>query len=337
MNAPSKIDSFSKEAQPTLEAVEHAAEWHVRLHASEAGESDRAAFEAWLSQHPDNDEAYRRLEALWGKFDEVEPVPALSALESALRSNSKTIRRKLPAKSLMLGLSLVTAVWLGAQTETVGYLMSDYSTAVGEQRVIELSDHSRITLNTYSAIDVNISGKERHITLHKGEILVEVAKDATRPFIVETAQGTARALGTKFVVKREGSATAVSVVESVVEACTVKPHWDSTEKKCVRLHAGQGTNMAAKTVEPPMPINIDDVAGWSSGMLAIDNRPLSEVLQELERYRIGRIHVDPEVADLRVSGVFPLDDTDRALDVLAGILPIRAQNYTPLLTIVKAQ
>jgi transmembrane sensor len=337
MNAPQKMAPLPEEAQPTLEMVEQASQWHVQLHSNDAGDDTRAAFELWLKQHPAHSIAYKRLEALWGQFSGLEATPAFTALESTLKSGRSKIGKKSAVKAGMLGLVALIAGWLGMNTETAGYLMADYNTAIGEQRVVELDDSSRITLNTYSAIDVNYDGNQRHITLHKGEILIEVASDAERPFIVATPQGTARALGTRYVVKRESNATVVSVIESRVEACAAAS--DSyTDNRCVSLSAGQGTLITRDNIKPAMPIDTDAVSAWADGMLAVDNQPLAQVLRELERYRYGSIHFNSaEISELRVSGVFPLNDGARALEVLAGILPIRIKQYTPLLIVVEPE
>lgn len=329
------LQSAGSEAEPTPQMVEAAAAWHVQLHAKHVSEDKVAEFERWLDAHPAHELAYRRLEDFWQKFSKLEPTSALQALEKTLDTKNRR-RRNLPGKSLTLGLALITAGWLGTRTEMVQHLIADHSTAVGERRIIELADNSRITLNTYSAIDVDFSHDRRHITLRSGEILVEVASDASRPFIVETAQGTARALGTKYVVRRDGDATRVGVIESLVEACTKKSFFSDRPAECVRLLAEQGTSMTTDHIGQPQPIDTLSLAGWSDGMISVDNQPLADVLTELERYRHGNIHFDAaELADLRVSGVFPVSDSDRTLQMLADILPITVSRYTPLLVIVE--
>ncbi len=82
-----------------------------------------------------------------------------------------------------------------------------------------------------------------------------------------------------------------------------------------------------------------DTAGataWVGGRLVADDRPLTEVLVELGRYRQGFLSYDlTALDDMRVSGVLPLDDSDRALAMLADYLPVTVTHYTPLLTLVR--
>lgn len=54
-----------------------------------------------------------------------------------------------------------------------------------------------------------------------------------------------------------------------------------------------------------------------------NNTPLGEIIKQLARYRHGYLACDPNVADLRVMGAFPLADTDKSLAMLAQIFPVR--------------
>jgi transmembrane sensor len=70
-------------------------------------------------------------------------------------------------------------------------------------------------------------------------------------------------------------------------------------------------------------------SAWVQGRLEIRDRPLSEVIDSLRRYRRGIVHVSAEVADLRLSGLYPLDDSDRTLQLLERSLPIRILWHNP--------
>jgi len=72
-------------------------------------------------------------------------------------------------------------------------------------------------LNTKSKIDVNYTKTQRSINLVYGEALFDVAKDAERPFVVQTDQGAVRAVGTVFSVRLVNDEVAVLVEEGIVE------------------------------------------------------------------------------------------------------------------------
>lgn len=322
--------------QSMSDIMQQAARWHVQLHSDEATAADRAAFEQWRGQKPEHAGAYQRVENFWRRFDGLEAAPAMAALQNAMQAVSRQSRRIKPmAGSVVLLVLTIAAGWGALQTTPARCLLAEYQSSVGQQRVVELADHSRLTLNTDTALDVDYSGGQRHVILYQGEVMVEVAKDPAHPFIVETRQGTARALGTQFVVKRTSDVTDVAVIESVVEACAAAGFFRRGEKSCVRLHAGEGTRLMPGDIPVPHSVDIDSVAGWQNSLLVVDNAPLAEVLAEIERYRQGRIHYDPDkIAGLRVSGVLPLNDTDRALESLTRLLPVRVDRYTALLVVV---
>lgn len=320
--------------QPSASMVEQAADWFILLRDDDVADKDKAAFAAWLELHPLHQLAYERMQAMGQTINHIEARPALHALEQSLAPEFKPVQ-KLSAKALALSLAGMVAVALGLQTETAGYWLADYHTAVGEQRVIELPDHSRITLNTRSAIDLDYSEKERRITLRQGEVLVEVAPDKNRPFIIANRDGTSRALGTQYLVRQLPDATQVAVVESTVEACASQGVLLSAAPSCVTLQAGQGTWLQHKQKLEVKPVDVDGLTSWSSGRLAADNLSLVEVLQELERYRPGHMMYDQQaLADLRVSGLLPLNDPDRALEMLSNYLPLEVKHYTPWLVVV---
>lgn len=323
----SSSDRNMRAADSDADIIACAAEWHAHLHSGVAVNADYTSFECWRAQDSRHAEIYARMEKLWSRFDGMDAKPATMALNKALKSGAAK-RKKVAVQALALCLA-VFGTWTISQTKPAKYMLADYRTGVGEQRVIELDDHSRITLNTHSAIDVDYSGKQRRITLQQGEILVEVAKDSTRPFIVETEHGTARALGTQYLVKREVEGTRVTVIESTVEACAAKV------PACVTLAPGEQTVVTPDAVQAPSMVNAEASASWSKHTLVVDNQPLAQVLQELARYRYGRIFFNAdEIADLRVSGVYSLDDTDRTLSVLVATTPIRVKQYTHLFVTV---
>jgi transmembrane sensor len=76
---------------------------------------------------------------------------------------------------------------------------------------------------------------------------------------------------------------------------------------------------------------------WTRGMLVVDNARLADLVHELARYRRGYLGVAPEVADLRITGSFPLHDTDKALSALLPTLPVQIERHTPYwVTVAKA-
>lgn len=72
----------------------------------------------------------------------------------------------------------------------------------------------------------------------------------------------------------------------------------------------------------------DESTSWTKGILSFSDKPLGEVIATLSRYRNGVLRCDPAVAGLRLSGTFPLKNTDAILNVIAQTLPVKIQSIT---------
>lgn len=306
----------------TEHIIQQAANWLTRLHDEDVSESERQAFNAWCQADPRHAVAIERMRALWGSFDTLPAQPARVALNRAFAPR--------PARGVqaMAVLGLVLCGWLGL--EQLPVWMADQRTGVGERLQIALADGSQLQLNSNSAVDVRFDGHQRVIELLQGELWVDVAKDARRPFVVRTDQGTATALGTRYLVKRApDGTTVVTVIES-----TVAVKGDTSEG--VKVMAGQRSILDHGRAEPPQAIDDTDPDAWTRGLLKVNDQPLSDVLQTLASYRHGLVRFDPQaLRGLRVSGVFRLDDTAAALAALADNLPIQVEYFTDLLVVVK--
>ena len=306
----------------TEHIIQQAANWLTRLHDEDVSESERQAFNAWCQADPRHAVAIERMRALWGSFDTLPAQPARVALNRAFAPR--------PARGVqaMAVLGLVLCGWLGL--EQLPVWMADQRTGVGERLQIALADGSQLQLNSNSAVDVRFDGHQRVVELLQGELWVDVAKDARRPFVVRTDQGTATALGTRYLVKRApDGTTVVTVIES-----TVAVKGDTNEG--VKVMAGQRSILDHGRAEPPQAIDDTDPDAWTRGLLKVNDQPLSDVLQTLASYRHGLVRFDPQtLRGLRVSGVFRLDDTAAALAALADNLPIQVEYFTDLLVVVK--
>lgn len=248
---------------------------------------------------------------------------------------------KSPARRLGGLMALTCAVVLPAALALRAYppaeLLADLRTATGEQRSTVLADGSRLTLSSASAVDVQLSADQRRVQLLKGEILVDVAADSARPFVVETAHGGIRALGTRFIVRREAGFTLLTMLESRTAARAAESAAETAE---IVVEAGQQARLTPQRVERLGAVNAGAVEdAFKLRRLVVQNRPLPEVLDELARHRPGLLRYEREAIEgIRVSAVLPLDDTDRALQLLATSFPqLRVRTVTPWVVMVDAR
>jgi len=308
---------------PDARIVREAADWLVRLDAGPLDESERRALATWRARSPEHERAWRTALELKGLLGRVPSVIGARVL------GRKRVHRRTALKSLAALLVAGPAAWTAYRYAPWAEWSADYRTGTGEQRRVDLPDGSRLLLNTASAVDMVFDGTERRLILHRGETLVETAPDprsGPRAFLVETAQGRIRALGTRFAVRERDAAgtprTWVGVLEGAV---AIRPARAGEGERV--LEAGRQTAFTRDAVEPPGPLEPGDTA-WTRGQIIAERQRLGDLAEEIARYRVGVLRCDPAVADLRISGVFQVNDTDRALGIIAETLPVRLTYVT---------
>lgn len=71
-----------------------------------------------------------------------------------------------------------------------------------------------------------------------------------------------------------------------------------------------------------------DAGAWVDGLIVTRNMRLREFLNEVARYRHGYLTCSSDIADLRLSGVFRLDSTDKQMAILPQTLPVQLRYRT---------
>lgn len=311
-----------------------AADWLTLFMSGEATEEDRLRWQRWRAADPEHERAWHHIEAVTGKLKVLEPDAAYKTLSPYAGADEPAApaRRKLLGVALLCGLGGASGI-LAWRANAWQRLAADYRTATGERRALRLADGSRIVLNTGSAIAVRFDAQRRSVRLLAGELAIVTghlpggARDP-RDFVVDTAQGRIRALGTHFTVRQLDGETRVAVLDSAVE---ITPRLAAAAPLVLR--AGQRTVFTADAVAPAAATDAWTLA-WTRGQIVADGMRLDDFLAELGRYRGGVLRCADDAAGLRVSGVFPLDDADRILATLPEVLPVRVRRHTPFWVVV---
>lgn len=320
MSDSASISRIERLSQALIDA---AVAWAVKIDYNQPAPETQRAFEQWLHADPLHALAWERVHSLKGLDKTRGAIPPKLALDTLQAVNAKRQARGPGRRKAMKLLSLagitVAAAWLARDNTPWQRLLADISTAVGEQKTVRLSDGSVIVLNTDSAISTDLTGDRRIVVLRRGEIMVTTGPDVqsaiARPFWVSTPVGSLRALGTRFVVRLDRERARISVQEGAVEL-----HPANGAASTI-VHAGESLWLTADGTLPVEDLGFEDDA-WADGIVAGRNIRLADLVSELARYRRGHIACDERVADLRVSGVFHVKNTDQALQFLAQTQPI---------------
>ncbi len=337
--------------QPNLpELNQQAIDWLIKLRADNISEQDMHGFADWLSQDAAHAAAFSEAEDMFNDMvaagislrqklsntvDSSSPKP-VQAIEPIIADNpAKT--RKQPNQTkrwlaipLALAAALLVAVMgvMPQQAHLFDAYLSDYHTGTGELRDIQLTDGSHLLLNTNSAVSVDYQDSLRVIELHHGQVRFTVAKDAKRPFEVQSGGLSVRALGTVFeVYNQETGDISVTVQEHAVSARLSSPEdfAPSEQSQTVIINEGQQLHyLGGNNLPAPQNSDISQLTAWQQQKLFINDRPLSEAIAELNRYRNGRIVVpDAKLNNQRITGVFSLVNTDETLHTLSTALALQ--------------
>lgn len=319
-------DHAVRERRAAISAPDHrivaeAADWLVRLEEGALGQVEQQRLATWRGQSPEHERAWQAAMELKGLIDSVP-----DRLGASVLGRQRPDRRTL-LKSLAV-LMVAAPAWMAYRRLPWQAWSADYRTAAGEQQPLTLPDGSRLLLNTATAVDVAFDATTRHLLLHQGEILVETAPDPAairRPFIVQTSQGRIRALGTRFTVRQAcgGPDTRIRVVV-LDQAVAIRP---AQVDGATCLEAGQQADFSRTRAPVPAPAPRGEPA-WTRGRIVADRMRLGDFVAELARYRPGILRCDPAVADLYISGVFQIRDTDQVLNLVAETLPVQVSRVT---------
>jgi transmembrane sensor len=303
-----------------------AVDWLVRLARPTASEADWLAFDAWLGSAPTHQIAYDQALALWSDLEAA--APELRAA-TVTPFPARAVARPNPGRRWALagGMAAAAAIALSVVPWTqMGAPTTVYVTAKGERRSVTLADGSRIDLNAGSKVSVRLTRRERQVTMDDAEAVFDVAKDASRPFVITAGDRTVRVVGTQFNVRHRDGRLAVTVARGLVEVAAL-----GAQGELVRLPPGRRLDhdegAPASQLSTARP---EDVFSWRTGRLIYRDRPLAEVAADLNRQFSKPIQLaDPATAALRFSGVLVLDDEDaviRRLGVMAPIASTSSKN-----------
>ncbi|MFM9924419.1 FecR domain-containing protein [Variovorax sp. H27-G14] len=314
-------------AAPLDAVTEEAIDWLVRLDSGHSNDRDRQAFAQWLAAAPAHAAAWATLQHRLSQ----RIAPVLNQLQTGghapvnVRALSAPSEHRARRRALLGGatVALLTAAGSGLWADRRAPLMAwaaDLRTRTAERRRFVLDDGSELLLNARSAADLHFSATQRLVRLREGALIAQVAADAGRPFVVQSAQGTVQALGTRFMVQQHDGRTLVSALQHSVRLTAQQ------EDAHVDLQEGRSAWMQTDRIEP-VSIAHADPSAWSTGVLEVHDQPLADVIAALRPYTPAVLRVSPQAARVGVYGVYPLDRPMEALQALVDTLPLRVRRW----------
>lgn len=313
----------SHEDDPVREA---AARWHERLRDENVTEALRKEFDVWRTASDAHQRAFDRVSETWRALQAHATEAPLLALrhETALRLTRRNRPAARPfawAAGFVLAMAGILAV---TQLSIKPFARSParYATAAGERLTATLPDGSHVTLNSGSELRLAFHEPERRVRLLRGQAFFEVAKDSTRPFVVEAAGRRFVALGTVFDVRIDGHQVLLTMLEGSVR---LEPRMPSSEAALAPLTAGEQLRIDGAEVATVRTADAEKVTSWRRGQVIFEGTRLAEAIAEINRYSDVQIELaDPKLADLKISGAFATGRPALFVEALTSYFPIES-------------
>lgn len=310
----------------TGSVLEQAIEWTACMRSGEVDAAQQRDFEHWLRAAPAHAKAWAQVQAHLGATFSPMAHGLNPELRSVLQGPAPS-RRHLLRGALVIGGLGVGTLLVGRSSGLLGELNADLRTATAQRQRFTLADGSQLLLDARSAVNLEFDQGERRVELLAGKLIIDIQPQA-RSFNVITPYGTLRAAAGRFMLARHTQSTHAWSLRS--EACL-----DTQFQQCSVLRQGQGLRLDLNGVSP-LAANLRGESLWEDGRLSVDNWPLGAVIEALRPYRHDRLQITAQAAQLRVSGLFALDNSERVLNSLEQTLPIRVRRFIGLWTRIES-
>jgi transmembrane sensor len=325
-----------------------AAEWAVRLNERALTAQEQTELDQWLDADTRHRGALLRARAVWADLDRLSalagPGPLSSQGDGGRASLSPQVLRvgDVLAESAKRGsensprffrnrrrvvASGVAALFLGAADTWWWFGLRDqtYVSKLGQIRRVNLSDGSRMVLNTATEATVRFDKARREIELTTGEGLFQVAKDPSRPFVVRAGFVSVRAVGTVFSVRTTGQSVDVTVTEGVVELVDNSTSGGSVIRRIAANERATVMETSHVQVQSMPHAEAERRLAWRDGMVDFAGEPLTTAVEEINRHNRRQIVVDdPALASRPVVGMFRANDPDNFAATVATALGVQS-------------
>jgi len=277
---------------------------------------EEVAVKQWMEESIENRQSFLKERKL---FDAM----LLLGNEKVIKAGKKRYSINLSSlRTELIKIAAVIAITLGGSYLYHQYLFekelmatNTISVPAGQRINMTLTDGTNVWLNARTSLTypVKFSKKNRQVILD-GEAYFEVAKDKTKPFIVQTNKYNVEVLGTKFDVNaysETGEFETTLMSGSVRVASTSDPAQKLTLKPNNKVYLQDG-ELHVSVVDDFNPYR------WKEGLICFKNESFTSIMKDFEKYYGLTIQVrNKEVLKYVYTGKFrQTDGIDYALRVL---------------------
>jgi transmembrane sensor len=305
-----------------------AVEWWDRLHNDQLSLGVKQQYVEWLRETPLHVAEMLRVEKLHHELLHFENWVAISGEES-IGDESPVIdftermlikARPAPAETASVRRA-VRRPWVAVLATAASVLVVGVTallattrdqviqTMQADRREIALKDGSVVQMDPETRLRVRLEANERRVHIDQGRAVFHVAKDSSRPFLVDTAGTVVRAVGTAFGVEQRSREVIVTVAEGKVTV--VSESASPVATTAPMLHADQQMVITAGVSGPVRDVDSTRELAWAKGRLIFNHQTVAEVVPQFNHYNRVQLRVQaPQIAARRISGVFDAADPE---------------------------
>jgi transmembrane sensor len=284
--------------------MDEALDWVVRLKTGASTRADVDALQRWRQQSDAHEQAFKSAARILRNagiaVQRLSDEPAARPSESASRSPQGLARRAFLGGAIAAAAAGYMVVrppldlWPSLEE-----LSADYRPGKGEHRKIAIAPNVVLEMNTQTSIARRSVSSDTQIELISGEAVVALASPS-KPFAMLAADGRISARQADYNARCLDGVVSVTCLNGEVDV--------ARGGQVVRIHKAEQISYSVSGIDQLVPVDPDQIAAWKVGQLIFRDRPLASVVNEINRYRPGKIIITS--ADLKrrtVNGTFQID------------------------------
>lgn len=291
--------------------IAEAADWLVRMQSHPLTNDEIRSHQQWCNLSPAHQHAWESAAQLLNRLQQLPTDIALNTLNRPAPLNRRAIMSTLSAS--VIGLPII-GFGLGS-LQSDSHWSASFQTITGQQTRIVLTEGSHLLLNTRSSVHWN--PEQRQLRLLEGELLLQ-HKKGNSPIELSSRFAQVNLQEGKLLLRQTSHTDLIAQIDGYSHIFSFQSHQPATT-----LIANQQVFISRAT-QSIRPVQLQrTLSAWETGMMVADAMPLHLFVEELGRYRPGVIQLAPELGQRRISGAYPIVDTDQTLNMLAATYSLR--------------
>lgn len=300
----------------------------MRMRHAEPDHPERSKFESWLMRDPAHVAEYSAIAEVWDDFDTTGKLQSLASAMERKQADARSKAKRMVQGALGMLVAVVAGlsgfnIWKDWAAQPVYQLAT--ATGIGQIKYQTLEDGTKLVLNANTKLDAVYYRDRRTIRIDQGEVIFEVTKDPSRPFVVDSGHARVTVLGTRFAVNRLTGLVRVSVDHGSVRVEAQNQVGDPVFSPVI-LHDGEVAEVVTGEMPRRVQRNAADAFTFKNGTLMFQHATLGEVAETLSRYRKPQIVTDiADPSSPHVTAVVQVMDIESFLQALPKIASVRVK------------